>query len=301
MTVTLQETIIIDCGKKELNLTFILFSLRCNNLFCQLFSNYTFPFLTSLISIYNNHHFQNRIPLTAYVRIIFIFVSDLNKDDIHSLFFLATKYGLRVGKPNLHPIRYIYRNKPDHYFNNIRFQRDGIMEPYLKSNGGEQGSVLNGRLKGLFFSTLVDPLTNMPYDFSYFGNIRLYVEASYLFHPNCNLYFSDFYCHTKRHHVTLVLTPKSSPTNELCRKYLLQLDILNNPYLHIFRYNDGSFCVLANMNVVVQIFYTDPIDISSLLEIGAGFMRRTPTKGRGYALPSGIPKNSSCVLCNLYR
>jgi hypothetical protein len=35
-------------------------------------------------------------------------------------------------------------------------QLNGEMRPYLKSNGGEQGSVLNGRLPGLFFSTLLD-------------------------------------------------------------------------------------------------------------------------------------------------
>jgi hypothetical protein len=41
------------------------------------------------------------------------------------------------------------------YYNVIMQQLNGEMRPYLKSNGGEQGSVLNGRLPGLFFTLTI--------------------------------------------------------------------------------------------------------------------------------------------------
>ena len=158
--------------------------------------------------------------------------------------------------PNLRPIRFFYRNKSDKYYNEIRYKFNGEMRPYLKSHGGEQGCVLNGRLPGLFFSTFVDIRTNMPHSHSYFGPIRLYIEAHLMFNPSYNLYFADFYCHDVKHHVTLVITTKTSPANYLCRQYLCQLDVHRNPYLCLRKFPDGSCAVLANMDIIVEILYT---------------------------------------------
>lgn len=176
---------------------------------------------------------------------------------------------------------------------------DGKMFPYLKSNGGEQGSVLNERIRGLFFSTFTDPNTSQPHSYSYYGPIRLYVEAKYLFHPQCNLYFADFYCHNIKHHVTIVLTPKSSNVDAWCSQYLLKLDTFYNPYLCLRQFENGAFVVLANMDVIVEVFYTEVVDISFILLTNRGFMKKVQTMGRGYALQSGVPKNVCCSICNL--
>ncbi|XP_076077445.1 uncharacterized protein LOC143047956 [Mytilus galloprovincialis] len=191
------------------------------------------------------------------------FKTFLTKGDVYTLYHLALSFGQQIENSGLHPIRYLYRNKTEEYYTIIRLHTNGEMRPYLKNNGAEQGSVLNGRVKGLFFSTLVDKTTNRPHSFSHYGPVRLYVEAQFMCNTHCNLYFADFYCHNVRHHLTVVLMPKSSPCNVLCQKYLLQLDIYNNPYLRLFRFPNGSSCVLANMDIIVEVFYTETVKVST--------------------------------------
>ncbi|XP_052088864.1 uncharacterized protein LOC127725721 isoform X2 [Mytilus californianus] len=249
-------------------------------------------------SIEERKYFTSRT--TAHSKII-DFKTLFTKVDVDMLYQLALSFGTRNGNSGLRPIRYFYRNKTEEYFMIIRLHTNGEMRPYLKNHGAEQGSVLNGRVKGLFFSTLVDKTTNRPQPFSHYGPVRLYVEAQLMCNPKCNLYFSDFYCHNVKHHLTVVLMPKSSPCNELCRQYLLQLDIYNNPYLRVFRFPNGSSCVLANMDIIVEIFYTEIVNVSHILESGRGYMVRTPTIGRGFAPSSGIPKKSTCKICNINR
>jgi hypothetical protein len=74
---------------------------------------------------------------------------------------MAVAFDARKGIPGFKYVQYFYRNKSVEYFNTIMQQRNGEMIPYLKSNGGEQGSVLNGRLpKQLPFGTICGcPLT----------------------------------------------------------------------------------------------------------------------------------------------
>ena len=220
--------------------------------------------------------------------------------DNHKLFRMAVAFDARKGIPGFKCVQYFYRNKSFQYYNVIMQQLNGEMRPYLKSNGGEQGSVLNGRLPGLFFSTLLDSNTNKPSTQSHYGPMRLYVQSQFMFNPHCNLYFGDFYCHFKRHHVTIILTSKSSPCNRFCQQYLLPLNIFSNPYLRIcMAENGGSFVVLANMNVTVDIFHTETINVLWVLRRNVGYFEETKTVGRGYAPPSGIPKNICCEICNL--
>ncbi|CAG2255176.1 unnamed protein product [Mytilus edulis] len=219
--------------------------------------------------------------------------------DTYRLYDLAIGFGKRKGYPNMRPIQYFYRNKSKTYFDKIMIQLDGEMRPYLKSNGGEQGSVLNGRLSGLFFSTYTDAMTNMPGPYSHFGPIRLYIQSLEMFNSECNLYFADFYCHKKRHHVTVILVPKYSIDNEFCCQYLKELNIFRNPYLCLRVDCYGAFSVMANMDVTVEVFYTDTINVRTALELQYGFIEKSQTIGRGYAPPSGIPKNPTCTICNL--
>ena len=208
------------------------------------------------------------------------------------------EFGSRKVTVNLKPIQFFYRNKSVEYFNVILNHLGGEMRPYLKSNGGEQGSVLNGRLPGLFFSTYLDPNTNLPNPCSFYGPVRLYVQALFMFNPQCNLYFADFYCHYKRHHVTIILTPKLSPCVPFCRQYLTELNIFNNPYLCLHATPQGLF-VMANMDVTTEVFYTETINVISILALNSGKFERSTTIGRGYAPPTGLPKNSACTVCNL--
>ncbi|XP_052088868.1 uncharacterized protein LOC127725722 isoform X2 [Mytilus californianus] len=219
--------------------------------------------------------------------------------DTYRLYNLAIAFGTRTVYPNLRPIQFFYRNKSKEYFDMIMIQLDGEMRPYLKSYGGEQGSVVNGRLFGLFFSTYLDTTTNMPYPYSHFGPIRLYIQSLEMFNPECNLYFADFYCHKKRHHVTIIVVPKYSIDNEFCGQYLKELNIFHNPYLCLRVEFNGAFTVMANMDVTVEVFYTETINVRRALELQYGFIQKTKTIGRGYAPPSGIPKNPSCKICNL--
>ena len=220
--------------------------------------------------------------------------------DNHQLFRMAVAFDARKGIPGFKYVQYFYRNKSVEYYNVIMQQLNGEMRPYLKSNGGEQGSVLNGRLRGLFFSTLLDSSTNKPSTQSHYGPMRLYVQSQFMFNPHCNLYFGDFFCHYKRHHVTIILTSKLSPCNTFCQQYLLPLNIFSNPYLYLCSgENGGSFVVLANMNVTVDIFYTENINVLLALRRNVGYFEETKTIGRGYAPPSGIPKNACCEICNL--
>ncbi|XP_071134181.1 uncharacterized protein [Mytilus edulis] len=234
----------------------------------------------------------------SYSKVIH-FKTFLSLLDTCRLFNLAITFGTRKVTPNMQPIQYFYRNKSKEYFDMIMKQLNGQMRPYLKSNGGEQGSVVNGRLFGLFFSTYIDTTTNMPGPYSHFGPIRLYIQCLEMFNPECNLYFADFYCHDKRHHVTVIVVPKFSIDNEFCRQYLKELDIFYNPYLCLRVQCNGALTVMANMDVTVEVFYTETVNVRRALALKYGFIEKTKTIGRGYAHPSGIPKNPSCTICNL--
>jgi hypothetical protein len=213
----------------------------------------------------------------------------------NKLYDLALKFNKPKG---LREIKYFYRNKKRQYFDDIMNDMDGVMIPKPKNNGGEQGSVINGNFRGLFFSAYMDIRTNRPQQYSFFGPTRFNVQAEVLFTKNCNLYFVDFYCHYKKHHMAVILTPKSSCHNTFCSKYLRQLDIYNNPFLKLCK-KDGSRVVMANMGMIVEVYYTETVNINTILENGLGCIEEIDVVGRGYVLPQGIQKRASCKICNL--
>src|ERR1700733_5139423 len=107
--------------------------------------------------------------------------------------------------------RWLYRNKPLEYFEEILANGGGIMKTYEKDNSGDPASPINLRLMGLSFTASVraGSTTGLPIPVSPFGNTRLHVPATELLKKTHNLYFSDFYCHGRQsrlHHVMLVLT-----------------------------------------------------------------------------------------------
>ena len=53
------------------------------------------------------------------------------------------------------------------------------------------------------------------------------------------------------------------------------------------------------MTVVVEVFYTESVNISSLIRQDHGFLSTNGLMGRGESKPAGIPKNEDCKMCNL--
>jgi hypothetical protein len=56
---------------------------------------------------------------------------------------------------------------------------------------------------------------------------------------------------------------------------------------------------MANMDMIVEVYYTETVNINTILENGLGYIEEIDVVGRGYVLPQGIPKRASCKICNL--
>ena len=171
------------------------------------------------------------------------------------------------------------------------------MTPYLKDFNGDQGSVINGFIHGLFFSTYLGP-TSKPPPISFYGPIRFHLQANLIFTDKCNIYFADFYCHYKQHYVTIVLTPQGTDGDTFCRQHLILLNIFNNPFVKIVQVADNQRVVVVTKAVIVEIFYTESINIRNFLQKGYGFISKAVCMGRGKTIPEGIPKKQDCIICN---
>ena len=197
-------------------------------------------------------------------------------------------------------VKYFYRNKPAQYYEDIRWNSDGVMEPYLKDQNGDQGSVINGKINGLFFSTKVDPDTGLPPAVSPFGNTRLNIPVDRLMHTHCRIYFADFYCNYNVHYVTLVITERGSETDMFCQDNLINIGMFlpNNPFLFYDSSDDLFYCCTK---LWVEVLYTEAIDISrELAEDRRVFFSPVQIRGKGSSTPLGLPKNDKCCTCNLF-
>ena len=195
---------------------------------------------------------------------------------------------------------YMTRNKLISYYDHIMHNLGCVMRKYIKDNNGDQASLINGQIEGLFFGTSVDQTTQLPPNWSHFGPKRLNVPAHLLITPRVKLYFADFYCNKKAHYVTLVLCHPGSNTHKFCAGRLYELDKYTNPFLRLS--SDGNMGspprVVVTQKIWVEVLYTEDIHIPSLLESGAAF---TLVDSTGTSRPEGIPKNPNCATCNLYR
>lgn len=176
-------------------------------------------------------------------------------------------------------IHLLYRNKPHQSFDKIRSQNGGIMTKYIKNDGGDQASPLNRAIQGLFFSALLKTTPNgravvPPY--SPFGDQRLHVAVSFFLNPSNNLYFADFFCHYKNHHITLVVTKANSYSDKFCSENLIPLISRRNPFLYYNMWQNGFF---TNLAVNIEVFYTENIDIGELLSVKAAFFTFCNSKG----------------------
>ena len=197
---------------------------------------------------------------------------------------------------NLQTITYFYRNKSPEYFNDIMEKHDGMMKPYIKDLNGDPKCPINGCINGLFFMGRPhgNSSTKLPRR-SPFGRRRFIIPAPRLFNCNCNLYFSDFWCHYNTHYVSVVVTKKGSKTDELCHQYLQKLDLTDNGFLELQA--DGG--VRISTSVWIEIFYTEAIDINEEREHHGAQMKTTGVFGRGKSREFGMSKKKSCPVCNL--
>ena len=223
----------------------------------------------------------------------------LVKNEINTLLQRAKEF-LLLNKDETVLVKYFYRNKPAEYYDNINRNRKGIMEPYLKDYNGDQGSVINGVINGLFFSTKVDAKTGMPPSLSPFGNMRLNIPVDRLMHTQCKIYFADFYCNHSVHYVTLVVTENGSDTDRFCKENLIDIGLFHrkNPFLYYEPNLDLFFCCTK---LWVEVLYTEEIDIwKALAEDSRVFFSYVKTLGKGSSSPLGLPKNDKCYTCNIY-
>ena len=181
-----------------------------------------------------------------------------------------------------------YRNKPAHYFHNIKTNNNNIMTVYIKDNNGDPASIINGQIKGLFFAT------RNPQNVSHFGDRRVTIPATDMLTADSNLYFADFYCNRTAHYVTVVLTRPWSATDRFCQRNLIKLNITENAFLKRSCNSLEACEVRVTSGVWVEVFYTEDVDLSRP-ECTFSTVRST-----GTSTPGGLPKNPDCEVCNLH-
>ncbi|KAK6181143.1 hypothetical protein SNE40_009069 [Patella caerulea] len=221
------------------------------------------------------------------------FITHNTMIDVNNLHQLA----LLANQATTMPVRYLFRNKPKDHPTIIEADQTGIMTKYIKDNSGDQGSCINEKIKGLFFNVTADRHTYEPPVPSPFGDYRILVPPQYLLNSiTVNIYFADFYCKKQsgRHYITLVLTTPGSVEDVYCKPRLPKLDINDN----IFLYYDpmhGHYRTDSSSNV--EVLYTENINLIEMRS-KLGFQEKT-VRSTGQSRPGGIPKNTSCTICNL--
>ncbi|KAK6181144.1 hypothetical protein SNE40_009070 [Patella caerulea] len=221
------------------------------------------------------------------------FITHNTMIDVNNLYRLA----LLANQVITMPVYYLFRNKPRHDPTIKEAKRTGIMTKYIKDNNGDQASCINEKINGLFFSATADRRTHIPPVSSPFGDYRILVPPQYLLNSiTANIYFADFYCKKQRgpHYITLVLTTPGSVEDVYCKPRLPKLDINNN----IFLYYDpmhGHYRTDSSSNV--EVLYTENINLIEMRS-KLGFQELT-VRSTGQSRPGGIPKNTSCTICNL--
>ncbi|KAI0235069.1 Phytanoyl-CoA hydroxylase-interacting protein-like [Lamellibrachia satsuma] len=213
--------------------------------------------------------------------------AEFTPEELDTLHGMAVNHVKRGGCNEFNHCRVFYRNKPPDYFSRCKINDNNIMKVYMKDNNGDPKSIINGRIKGLFFATSVDSLTGGPPNISHFGSQRISIPATAMLTEYSNLYFADFYCNRRAHYVTVVLTKPWSETDQFCKRKLIKLDTRDNDFL--WR-NDK---VYVTDNVWVEVLYTEDVDLS---RPDCSFSTVLST---GTSTPGGLPKNPRCLVCNL--
>ncbi|XP_040033259.2 phytanoyl-CoA hydroxylase-interacting protein-like [Gasterosteus aculeatus] len=198
------------------------------------------------------------------------------------------------------PFTVFYRNHQKDYFYQASTSyrsRDAQcrrMLPAVKDHSGSHGSPISGTLEGVFFSCNTEFNTGKPPQDSPYGPYRFQIGADLLFDQNTNVYFGDFYCmYTSYHYVVLVLAPEGSSGNAFCKGRLPALHPSDNHFLRRVEGADGSLSFLHAQDVLLEVVYTDPVNLSS----GAV----EPIGGQQLTSQSTVnaKKDPSCKVCNI--
>ena len=219
----------------------------------------------------------------------------------NELFVLLTKAIMHINQEGnvMKSIKWMYRNKPLSYFENIMSKRGGLMEIYSKDLNGDPGSPINAQISGLFFNVWVHPKSGKLPPKSPFGDYRLVIPISKFITEDFNLYFADFYClSASLHYVTVVVTKQGSATDVFCQKNLIPLCLYTkNPFLY-FNTVTGKFSTATAVRV--EILYTENINVLEELSSGEASFYRVSAIFAGRSKYLGKPKNDSCQICNLH-
>ena len=229
------------------------------------------------------HEFKDRV-IEENVEIFGM--SDLEVLKRAAINFISAK------QDNLHKVDTLFRNNHRQYFDDINRNKGGIMEVSPKNPNGDPRCPAVNVIKGIEFSVGND--RRIPKR-SPFDDKRFIVDVDKLVDPEINLlYFADFYCHAKRHDVTLVVTEPTSDANAQCEEKLRPLPMITrgpkteNPF---FYYDAVRRCFLVTFNAWVEILYTKNVD----LKLGNLSKKTFQPRNVGY----GKPKNASCTVCNI--
>jgi len=189
------------------------------------------------------------------------------------------------------PCELFYRDKDEEYYEYCQYQSNGLLPTVLKNENGDPASPVNGCIKGIFLGVNVNRKTGKLPANSPFGYLRFHVPIEFLYWPDFNLYFADFYCHTgsKSHRLTLVITRANSPTDDFCAYHLPQLNRTDNPFL----YQDPiTGRMMHNTSAWIDILYTE------MIPINAGWFDTVHCCN--ITRKMGKPKNALCTVCNIY-
>ena len=190
--------------------------------------------------------------------------------------------------PNYTRTTQAYRNSSEDYFNEIK-NKDGIMRVSMTDYTGDQRNPMNGQIKGLYFGvTLFQGI--LP-DKSPFGPTRVIVPLDKLITAETKAYFADFYCfNTGNHYVRLVFTREGTEADRFCEKYLIQLNINDNPFLS--KKSDAFYYCCA---LWVEFLYTENVDLN---ENYVRWEKNIQPYSTGW-ISRDKPKYMECSICNI--
>jgi len=217
-------------------------------------------------------------------------LKDAASEHLHEIAYLQERFTTYA------PCTWFYRNKPISYFKKVRVN-GGVMKTLLKDASGDERSPINGEISGLFFLTNVG-YKGEPFTMSPFGDTRLLVDARAMLDFAPNVYFADFYCmNGNNHYVTLVLARPGSVANQLCKERLIKLTLTDQQYNPFIFVSDGQLKVLEGKQLIVEVFFTENLDIRFLIENNQAIKyNNVQVFGRGVT-QGGRPKYSSCDKC----
>ena len=148
--------------------------------------------------------------------------------------------------------------------------------------------MLTGFFSGLFFNATVAIHDGSP-SISKYGSLRYTVSPRDLTEKCPIMYFTDFYCVKKCHHIQLVSTSPDSAADDFCKRKAIKLDIEHNPF---FYKKDGKFFVPSGKGIKINILFTEMINLDCELEpVKLGYERIDNGKG--------VTKRPDCAICNI--